>query len=292
MKPITLKQQRKDGVSLEATFLPGKGMNLASFKCGAIEVIDQSTKEDFENKFAGLGALIGPHFHRRNPKALKPIPDEELFPHIALFKEEGRADPFSHGIGRYAPWKAEWNENSLQATLSGDDSWNGIPLSELEGQKFKMGLNARLVETGLQLDLSVVSETDSLVGIHYYYHLPNGKGTVVSQVKDTILQDNQKVSLPHDWVGEQRHRLNFSLDRKADFTFYPYPDPLEGKITLETETHDLVTRYRSNSAENSWQLWHPEGASFVCIEPLSAQNPRRPNLTVSSIHIELEIHPR
>lgn len=43
------------------------------------------------------------------------------------------------------------------------------------------------------------------------------------------------------------------------------------------------------SEENCWQLYHPEGASFVCIEPISSQDPRHPNLSVSAISIRLAI---
>ena len=86
--------------SYEATFLPELGMNLASFKWEGIEIIDQSTKPVFEDRFGGLGPLIGPHFYQRNKATLPPIKDESLFPHIARIKAEGRVDPFSHGIGR------------------------------------------------------------------------------------------------------------------------------------------------------------------------------------------------
>src|SRR5947209_3792431 len=101
---VVLKSQTEKGESMQATFLPEKGMNLVSFKKGNLEVIDQSTLPLFEERFAGLGALIGPHFHRRLPETLPHIADESLFPHIARVKAKGAADPFSHGIGRYAPW--------------------------------------------------------------------------------------------------------------------------------------------------------------------------------------------
>ena len=63
----------------------------------------------------------------------------------------------------------------------------------------------------------------------------------------------------------------------------------EGKILLETTEYQLATSYLCNCQENCWQLYHPKGASFVCIEPISAQDPRHANLTVSSLHIQLEI---
>lgn len=286
MNPITLKNQTPEGIPLEVKFLPEKGMNMISYKLENIEVIDQSTQEGFKKRFAGLGALIGPRFHCRK---------SSIIPHIegiAKFLDipEGRSDPFSHGIGRYSAWKAEATEHSVHATLSGKDTWHdAISLSDIEGQNFKMSFKANLTPCGLQLELAVVSDTDSIVGIHYYYYLPEGKNTIISKVQDAYIVNNEKKPLPADWNFNSQSILRYELNKDTDFTFFPYPNPLEGEITLETETHRLVTNYWSASQENSWQLWHPKEASFVCIEPVSSQDPRHPNLTVSSIKIQLQI---
>ena len=83
---IKLKNTSPTGKSLVATFLPDGGMNLCSYKLGDIEVIDQQTLPLYEERKAGLGALIGPHFHQRQE-----VPsgyDESLFPHIAKGKAE------------------------------------------------------------------------------------------------------------------------------------------------------------------------------------------------------------
>lgn len=289
MDPIVLKNQTVSGELLEATFLPDKGMNMVSFKQGSIEVIDQSTRTLFEERYAGLGALIGPHFHRRNPKTLPTIKDESLFPHIARVKSKGVQDPFSHGIGRYAPWQAQATSTKVSASLSSKDSWNGVPLSELEGHHFKMSYTAELNSKGLQIELSVVSDNDSLVGIHYYYHLPEGKGTVTSRVQSICINDNERRQIPAAWGLDAQQTLKYNLDQAIDCTFYPFPNPLEGKILLDAGRYKLLTTYTSLSQENSWQLYHPFGASFVCIEPISAQDPRHPNLTVSSLQIQLQV---
>lgn len=289
MDPIVLKATSEQGESLEATFLPDKGMNMVSYKKGSIEIIDQSTKNLFDERFAGLGALIGPHFHRRQTSVLPKIADESLFPHIARVKAKGVADPFSHGIARYAPWKATATENSFKATLTGKDTWNGVALSALEGQNFTMHFNALLSPQGLKLDLDVVSDSDSLVGIHYYYHLPQGTGKLISAVQPEYIDNGEKKPLPPSWNGGADHVLTFDLNNEADYTFFPYPSPRSGKIILDAGNYKLHTTYTCASSENSWQLYHPKGASFVCIEPLSSQDPRHPNLTVSSIHIDLEI---
>jgi galactose mutarotase-like enzyme len=287
---ITLKNTTANGVPLEATFLPNRGMNLMSYKWGNLEIIDQSTKGEFERRFAGLGPLIGPHFHRRKPHLVSKM-DPVKFPFVAKLKPEEQSDPFSHGIGRYAPWKATYTETSVRAELSGKDTWNDVPLSLLEGQNFQMTFHVNLTKQGLELKLSVVSDADSIVGIHYYYPLPQGKGTIISRVQKTYIANNERKPLPQDWKIDEQNFLRYELDHDidTDFTFFPYPDPLQGKITLETKTHNLVTTYSCTSQENSWQLWHPKGGSFVCIEPVSSQNPRHPNLTVSSINIRLEI---
>lgn len=289
MSVIILKHQTAKGELLQATFLPDKGMNMISFKKGDLEVIDQSTQVFFEERYAGLGALIGPHFHRRSAELVPQIKDEHLFPHITRVKAKGVSDPFSHGIARYAPWKAEATETSVKAQITGKDTWNDVALSALEGQNFSMHFEANLSEQGLFLHLSVVSDTASLVGIHYYYALPQGKGRVISEIQDQVRMQGELQSIPSHWNFDSQQKLMLDLDQDIDFTFRPYPDPLKGYIVLETETYQLHTRYQCVCEENSWQLYHPKGASFVCIEPLSAQDPRHPNLSVSSLNIHLEI---
>lgn len=271
MDSITLQHPSSTGELLQATFLPDMGMNMISYKRGSREVIDQSTRTLFNERYAGLGALIGPHFHRRNSAVLPKIADESLFPHIARVKAKGIEEPFSHGIARYAPWKVEATESHFKAVLTGKDLWEGMSLASLEGQNFTMRFNGEMTEKGLQLSLDIVSDTDSLVGIHYYYHLPQGRGVVTAGVQ------------------QEPHQLVFDLTEEVDRTFHPYPNVREGVITLDAIDYRLVTTYSCPSQENCWQLYHPQGASYVCIEPMSSQDPRHPNLTVSSIKIALEI---
>lgn len=293
MEPIILKNRNEKGEILQATYLPERGMNLISYKLGNVEVIDQSTKEKFEQHSAGLGPLIGPHFHLRKPGVIPKI-DTAKFPYTAEISP-GHADPFSHGIGRYAPWKVQGSDTSIKATLSGKDLWKDVQLSVLEGQGFQMSYHANLTPKGLEIEYSVVSDTDSVVGLHYYYQLPKGNGTVVSQIQKTYIVANERKPLPEHWKIDEQQKLRYKLSSESeevDFTFFPYPNPLEAEITLETETHDLLISYSSNSQENSWQFWHPKGASFACIEPISAQDPRHPNLSVSSIKVRLQIKKR
>lgn len=264
-------------------------MTLISYKRGDVEIIDQSTQASFEERSAGLGVLIGPHFHRKRKEIVPKIANEELFPHIARVKAKGIADPFSHGIGRYAPWKTESTATDVIATLSGKDEWNGVPLAALEGQNFTMKYQATLKPEGLSIKMSVVSDADSIIGIHYYYALPDGKGRVIAQVQNKMIDHNEIRPIPSDWNYDEQRKLVFDLDKDADFTFRPFPNSRKGEILLETKAYHLTTHYSCLCDENSWQLYHPAGASFVCIEPVSSQDPRHPNLTVSSLEILLTI---
>jgi hypothetical protein len=290
MSPIILEHQLKNGELLQATFLPDRGMNMISYKKGDIEVIDQSTRSLFDERFAGLGALIGPHFHHRKEEVIPKIDHEERFPHIARLKAKGIKEPFSHGIARYAPWKVETTKNSFKGQLSGKDLWNEVSLASLEGQNFAMNFVGHLEETGLFLTLSVVSDTASLVGTHYYYHLPSGKGTVTSEVQNSLIKEGKEEPIPAEWGYDTiHHRLVFDLKEEADYNFHSHPDSLKGKIVLDAETYKLHVNYDCPCAENSWQLYHPKGASFVCIEPISARDPRHSNLTASTIRIHIDI---
>lgn len=274
---------------LAAHFLPEKGMNLISFKKGEIEVIDQQTRPLFEERYAGLGAMIGPHFHQRSADQVPPWPDEKLFPHLKIVKAKGAKDPFSHGIGRYAPWTVlSKTENTLVAQLTGDDTWQGIPLKTLEGQNFKMTYKAELTDVGLKIELSVSSDQASIVGLHTYYALDQGQGKVTSLVQDSYNDMGTFKPIPASWDYHQ-HQLVMALPKPVDFGFIAYPDPRHGDVMLETASHRLRMQYWADQEECSWQMWQPEGGSFVCIEPLSAKNPRGAVLHASSIKVLISI---
>jgi len=289
VKKITLTHQTSSGSQLKATFLPEHGMNLVSYQKDGVEVIAQSTWNLFEERHAGLGALIGPHFHRRLPELIQPVKHEERFPHIAKVKAKGIAEPFSHGIARYAPWQVESSEQTIQAHLFGKDLWQGVPLKELEGQDFQISFLISLKEEGLHFNLAIESELPSLMGLHYYYHLPKGPALVKSRVKN---QGPIHSSFPPSTVDvkmDQGQYLDFDLNQEVDSTFYPYPDPLQSEVILQTTEYELSTRYRCANEENCWQLYHPKEASFVCIEPMSSKDPRHPKQTFSQLEVQLKI---
>lgn len=254
-------------LDLQATFDPEKGMNLLSYSKGDIEVIDFATDLIFRERSAGRGALIGPHFHMRKKARVKPVSNPLAFPHLKFM--EGRPDPFSHGIARYVPWTYESDQTTLIAKLSGKDLYHEMKLSDIEGQNFELVFKATLTDL-LRIEYSVVSETDSLVGLHTYYRLANKKGVVRAKVKES----------PNDLVLE--------MDKPYDLNFHPF-HPRTGTIGLETAEYALEISYEAPSEEVSWQLFHPLDATYVCLEPISASNPRSPHLTSSSIDVKIKI---
>lgn len=285
---ITIEGTALNGTKLQATYATKQGMNLVSFLWGDQELIDQETMNLFHERQAGLGALIGPHFHRRNPKILpKVAPD--LFPHIKGLPEG--QDPFSHGIARYVPWQADSDGSSIQATVSGKDTYQGVALKELEGQDFIMNYRAAMTEKGLKISLSVCSDSDSVVGLHYYFALPKQREQAIvrSSIRPRYFTGQEILELPEAWQGKTRNDLQFCLSQEADYGFQPYPKSTESSVVLDTGNYHLQVQYQTESAENRWQLYSPEGASFVCIEPMTAENPTKPQLTVSSINVLLSV---
>lgn len=287
MHRVVLKYQDSHNQT-EVTYLPDQGMNFISFKKNNIEALDTSTISLFEERYAGLGALIGPHFHHR--QSIPPVPHPERFPHIARVQKKGVAEPFSHGIGRYAPWTViDRNQTSLEAVLKGDDLWEGIPLKELEGQNFVMTYKAEVSSKGLHIRLSVESDMPSVVGLHTYYALGQDKGTIYADVQDHYLEGGSLKPIPTSWKEAQSSQLQFPLQESCDYTFYSSPSQEKGTILLKTATHQIKISYEGENQENSWQLWHPKELSFVCIEPLSAHNARQPKLCSSHLEILISI---
>ena len=289
-RQVILKNTSPTGLPLQVTYLPEQGMNLISYRIGKTEVIDQNTYPLFKERFAGLGSLIGPHFHTQ-----KKIPlnfDTSLFPHIARIQAAGRKDPFSHGIARYVPWKTVESETQIKAKLSSHDLYKGVPLSTFEGQNFEMTYQARLLSTGLHIVYSVNSENPSVIGLHYYYHLPS-RGEILGKVNPSYRNGDTWKSLPDQWIGSKKSHLKFSLPQVADFGFIPqkkYITDHDYEIILNTDLYSLHTRFNTcSNLEFSYQIFHPEGASYVCVEPLSAKTPSNPTLKSNTLEAHLQI---
>jgi hypothetical protein len=289
MNLVILKNRAPDGQPLQAIFLPEKGMNLSSYSKGHIEVIDPFTRKDFEDHAGGLGCLIGPHFHVQKKEWIVPLKDETMFPHVAFKKKKGIQDPFPHGIGRYVPWNYKATDRTISASISGRDTWKGTSLSTLEGVDFTMNYEAELTPEGLEISLKVSSDRLSVIGLHYYYALPPGKAVVTAQVQEQYNDMGQFKPMPKPWMKEGSHLLQFDLKEPADYGFLPFLKDFSGSVHLETATHGLRIRYRGMNDEVSWQLYHPQNATFVCIEPMSAKNPRGLTASSSELSVQIEI---
>jgi hypothetical protein len=289
MEVVTLTNQNEFGQNLVAKFCPNKGMNLMSYSKDHLEIFDQRTKMLFDERCAGLGALIGPHFHHRADSAINKGFDENIFPYIAALKAKGQKEYFSHGIARYVPWKYKASTTQIDAWLSGTDKYQGVMIREFEGQDFEMHMHAALIHDGLLIDLSIHSDRPSLVGFHYYYALQQDS-ILEAYVHDHYRDASGWKPIPTKWYDPSKKKLHFDLNQESDYGFQSFlhnNHPFH-RINVKSESSILHVEYTSsNENETSWQLYHPKNESFVCIEPLSAKDPRSPHLNSSNLQLKL-----
>lgn len=295
----TIKLSRKDGSGRmqEAIFVPEFGMNLISYKCNSYEVMDDETVDLFAERFAGLGAVIGPHFHRRPDSEIPPLPKDGLFPHIERVLAKGVKDPFSHGIARYVPWKYSHKGNRIFACIDGSDTYDGVALKDLEGQDFRMTMEADLTDRGLALRLKVSSEKPSVCGLHYYYRIPEDAGdfsiSSINLKKEYRSPDGQMLPLPKEWIesvrdedANEKEMIRIPVEGSMDHTFYTDKDFSYMSIC----NHDYILCIaQEKSLSNSWQIFHPENSSYVCVEPISSIDPRNPTSTESEVSVLLNL---
>lgn len=286
-----LKAFSKDNQPIIAKFNPQVGMNLMSFTWGDFEIIDQCTSVLFNERCAGLGALIGPHFHHRKEGDIPNIEVSSLFPFTKHLLLNGQKEPFSHGIARYVPWNYKGDATSIFGTLNGSDEYQGIKLAALEGQDFTLEYQATITSEGLDIEYQVNSKKPSVIGLHYYYSLPGKQGEVFSRI-DPMYHDFQGwKKVPHSWYHQLPNKLGLKVASTfdADFGFRPWANQLSSTITLKTSKYCLHITYQANSEENAWQLYHPKDATFVCIEPVSAKNPREAKKTFAHLKINIQV---
>ncbi len=280
----------QSGQKLKAVFNPQVGMNLMSYSLDGIEVMDQNTISAFVERMAGMGALIGPHFHHRKDKDIPNLDLTDLFSFIPGLEKKGQKEPFSHGIARYVPWKYEGGCDFINARLSGKDAFRGFTISELEGQDFELSFKAKLRPNGLFIDYSVNAKNPTVIGLHYYYALADKTGNVISKVDSEYHHPEGWRAIPKNWLESDKD-LNFKLgaDVEADFGFRPVNGASHSLIEMKTSSHQLRVHYQSNSSENSWQLYHPKDVTYVCLEPVSAINPREARQSSSNLKVQIEI---
>jgi len=214
----------------------------------------------------------------------------QLFTFIPKLMEKKQKEFFSHGIARYVPWKYEGDESSISATLSGEDKFQGFLLKEIEGKSFELKYHAALTEDGLSIRYSMETEKPSVIGLHYYYALPNKSGSVFSIVAPDYHHPEGWKPIPSSWClkeGELAFEVN--EDTVADFGFTTQGDALEGQIELDAGAYKLQINYQASSPEHAWQLYHPKGAAYVCLEPVSAKNPRDATSISSELKVQIKI---
>ncbi|MCH9812128.1 hypothetical protein K0U07_05145 [bacterium] len=288
MKKVHLQHLSKDKKLIEAIFAPEDGMNLLSLTKDGQEFIAQDTKEEFERRFAGLGALIGPHFYHRKQESI-PAVDEKIFPHIANLDLSKPTDPLSHGIGRYCKWNYSETSTTITGHLSGKDTQNGHTLASLEGFDFELTYSCHVSATGLTITYEVKSEhPETTIGLHYYLALPGGEGFVHMDCKEEYNDLGTWKPIPKEWKND-KGELFFNLKEESDYGFLPRSEKNEGAALLSTPDRKLQVSYKASSEQHAFQLYHPKDASFVCIEPVSAINPRDPKGSNHKLQIRLDI---
>lgn len=289
MKEICLKNTTTNQEIFSATFFPELGMNLAHLKKGDLDVIDQSSKKAFLQRFSGLGPLIGPHFFRMEEDlVVKPL-RTDLFPHIQEVLRRGQKDPFSHGIARYVPWNYVHKGNTIEAQLSGNDRYQGAFLKDLEGYDFSMEFRACLAPDGLEISMSVEADRECVCGLHYYYALEQKKGAIIAPVQPSYNDGGIFKPIPQAWLAEDNEFLRFNLENFADYGFLPLFENASSWVLLETGSTRLRVSYQGDREKISCQIYSPKGADFVCIEPISAKNPRRLDGNKSTFSAKISI---
>ncbi|MCF7806429.1 MAG: hypothetical protein K9M13_02135, partial [Simkaniaceae bacterium] len=138
----------------------------------------------------------------------------------------------------------------------------------------------------------VKTDKTGIVGLHYYYSIDHEDAVVKSVIQNVYNDMGEFKPLPDEWTEEDIHHLKFILNQEADFGFLPFSNNNTSLVTLENKEYNLEIFSQTESDEHSWQLWHPAGASFTCIEPMSAKNPRGILPKEGRIRVKITIVPK
>ena len=126
----------------------------------------------------------------------------------------------------------------------------------------------------------------SIAGLHYYYALNGTTGNVQMKCAPEYGDKCIYRPIPSRWQDKEGN-LNFDLAEEADYTFNPISPDFTGEALLTTPTHTLKIHYKTATPENAFQLYHPPGATFVCIEPVTAKDPRKANQKKNSLFVKI-----
>jgi galactose mutarotase-like enzyme len=276
-----------EGKGVKATFDPEHGLNMVSLIIEGHELIEQSTKEKFLESSRGLGPLIGPHFHHRAPDTIPYLNDEILNRLSKKLRFRNEAEPFSHGIARYVPWKVlEKDGRRFKAVLDSHDEIEGLTLAEIEGFDFKLEFEAEVSEREIRIVYSAKSSSNPVVvGLHTYYALDPTMKTADLAGAPFYYDKLTKMKVPPEWFGDRVLRI--PLDRPLDYTFSPKLGR-DGFAEVEVRRGALSLFIQAKAYPDlSFQLYRVDNSPFICIEPIAAINPRI--LTQKNASIEVRI---
>lgn len=152
-----------------------------------------------------------------------------------------------------------------------------------------MDFSCHLTNTGLDIKYHVQSEEHPCtIGLHYYLALPEKEGFVTIACKKEYNDLGTLKTIPDKWLNDKEF-LHFNLDQQSDFVFIPDTDDFSGEATLSTPSRKLRIFYKADSEQNAFVLYHPKDATFVCIEPVSAKDPRSPYGMSHKLRIKIDI---
>jgi galactose mutarotase-like enzyme len=274
---------------IKATFNPDKGLNLMSLVIEGHELIEQSTLKGFLESSRGLGPLIGPHFHHRVIDTIPYLDDAILDKLQTKLQFRREAEPFSHGIARYVPWKVtRQQKNSFHAILDSHDTIEGITLGEIEGFDFVMEFEATVSPRELQIVYKAKSTTQPVVvGLHTYYNLQPTMNTIDLVGAPFYYDKLNKKTVPPEWYGDRG--LKIPLNKPLDYTFSPQLDKEGfGEVKVKTGVSNLLIQAKAYP-DLSFQLYRMEDSPFICIEPIAAINPRIVTQKNASIEVRISL---
>ena len=120
---------------------------------------------------------------------------------------------------------------------------------------------------------SANSDVFSVVGLHYYFSLPSD-GEIHAQIKPYYYSAGEKKDLPKNWL-DKNEKLHLLLNDELDYGFIPKLHHGTGEVIYNNSAYRLALKITpEEGSEVSFQIYHPNDAKFVCIEPISATNPR------------------
>jgi galactose mutarotase-like enzyme len=252
----------KDG-GVDALVAPELGMSLVRFSIDGESLLDLRREQAFLEYRKGLGPVILPFFSQR---AEFPELNYDQFPHVEYLRKSNVRDPFQHGVGRYASWSFEQDNDRVTGYLKGDDRLGGYTLKDLTGFDFAASLTYALTGGTLEIAFDVAADHPVATGIHFYYDLKN--------------RDTASVTIPQE---DQTAVVRF--DRGLDDVFLPAKSSQEVSYTLETDSYVLNTRVKTAGPPpetfDSVVVFSPEDESFACVEPVSyvvrSDNAKRTN---------------